>query len=434
MKRMKTMFGLIATACLSAGPLTGCGGSEANLPPVTPVNNPVFDKDAPTDIAVASNNGLGVDLYHQLSRQDEDNGNLFFSPMSVSAALMLTYEGARGETKAEFEDVLSLDGEDPVASHKAYAGVLGRLTAGGKPYELAVANMLWGERTMPFRDAYLDTVRSHYAASFESVDFKTDYETQRKRINGWVSARTKNRVNDLLPEDSLDHLTRLVLVNARYFKATRATEFEEHATANQPFPLQPSGPGGQGGTVKVPMMRQSMEFHAHADMDGYDALRLNYKSNDLSMLILLPDKRDGLKELEKQLDTELIDDAVKSLKPMLVTVTLPKWETTQSCQLKPALKALGMHGAFLGATADFTGLSDSAEAEELYIDDVYHKAFIAVDEAGTEAAASTAVVIKAESAPIGEHVEFKADHPFIYLIRDERTGAILFMGRVTDPS
>jgi serpin B len=430
MKPIKTMLSLIAAVSLSAGTLVGCGGSDANLPAVTPVSNPSFDKDAPTDLAVSSNNSLSVALYQQLNKQDKQIGNLFFSPMSVSAALMLTYEGARNQTKAEFEKVLSLEGADPLASHKAYAGVLGRLAAEDKPYKLAVANALWGEKTMPLRNEFLETVREHYAASFESVDFRHDFENQRKRINTWVSDRTKNRINDLLPEGALDDMTRLVLVNAIYFKSPWAIEFYEGMTKEMPFHVS------NDKHVDVPMMRHSAEYFAYADFEGYDALQMQYKRGDLSMVVLLPDEKDGLSTLEAKLSATMIDRTIAGLKGEAVNVWLPKWETKQDYDLIPSLKGMGMTGAFDASTADFTGLTDSAAGERLKISGVFHKAFIAVDEEGTEAAAATAVVVAEESAalPPEKVYDFKCDHPFVYLIRDNRTGAILFMGRVTDPS
>lgn len=421
-------------------PLIGCGdsggaGDDIPGPPITPVSNPEFDPNAPVDAAVQSNNALAVAMYKQLAEPDQQADNLFFSPTSIAAALMLTYEGSRNQTQAEFEKVLSLKGDDRLAAHKAYAGMLGRLTGEGKPYELSVANALWGEQTMPFRDAFLETVRAHYAASFESVDFKRDFENQRKRINGWVEKRTHDRIKDLLPDGSLDDLTRLVLVNAIYFKAPWAIDFDEGATQPQPFYVMSQKPGDDRATVQVPMMRQFMEHYRYADMDGFNALTMVYKGGDLSMLVLLPDDKAGLPALETKLSAELIAKTVSAMKGEVVNLWLPKWETTQDYDLVPALKALGMKGAFAARTADFTGLSDSAEAEDLYISGVFHKAFIAVDEEGTEAAAATAVVVLAESAAIAEEpIDFRCDHPFIYLIRDNRTGAVLFMGRVTDPS
>lgn len=437
--KMNRIGALLTAACLLAAPLIGCsdgGDRNVDLSTIQPVKNPGFDPKAPTESAVQSNNGFAIDLYRQLAESKEADSNLLFSPVSISAALMLTYEGAKGETQAEFEQVLSLQDTDRLAAHKGYAGVLGRLSGDKQPYELSVANAVWTEQTLPLRDGFVDTLQSHYEAGFESVDFKGDYENQRKRINAWVSDRTHDRINDLLPERSLDDLTRLVLVNAIYFKAEWAMQFEEGSTQDQPFYLLPKQADAAGEKVSVPMMSQGMEHFRHADFDGYDALTLPYDRHDLAMVILLPDEKGGLAALEKRLSTEMIDATVSKMDRTLVNVWLPKWEMTLDYDLIPALKALGMTKAFKSDEADFTGISDSAEAERLYISKAFHKAFIAVDEAGTEAAAATAVVLAEESAfvPQSKPIDFRADHPFIYLIRDQRTGAILFIGRVTDPS
>ena len=403
-------------------------GPGADPPLVTDARSPFF--------AAHSNNTLGVAMYHEMlkmqAKEGKENENLFFSPISISAALMLTYEGARNDTLDEFEKVLSITGDDRSLAHAAYAKTLNKLDGEGKPYELSVANMLWGEKTMPFSNAFLGTLNKHYDANFKSVNFIGDPEAQRTRINSWVSKRTKERIQDLLPPGSIHPDVRLVLVNAIYFKAPWNSPFVKGYTHDRDFHLLPLGEEAHK-TVKVPMMAQDRaEIYEYADLDGFTAVKLPYKSGDLSMVVLLPDEKHGLPTLEKKLSAELIDESIREMKRKYVHVVLPKWKTTQPFKLKPALQAMGMTDAFTRA-ADFTGVSDSEEAKRLFIDNVYHKAFIEVDEAGTEAAAATAVVIRAESAgPRGEL--FQCDRPFVYLIRDERTGAILFMGRVTDPS
>ena len=409
------------------------GGTQDTL---MQVKNPGYDPKAPVQPATQSNNALAIDLYKELSGRGKADDNLFFSPASISAALMLTYEGSRGETQAEFEKVLSLQDADRLAAHKAYAGMLNRYADDKKPYELSIANALWVEKTFPLRDQYVKTLQSYYEAGIESVDFKDDYDAQRKRINAWVEGRTHDRIKDLLPEGTLNQMTRLVLVNAIYFKGKWAAEFKEHATDDEPFHLLPAPNADENKVVTVPMMWQGGEQFSYADFDGYDALQLRYKGRDLSMLVLLPDERYGLPELEKKLSVELIDAAAKKLAPQRVNVWLPRWKMTLDYDLVPALKGLGLKDAFAAKTADFTGVTDSAEGESLYISAIRHKAFIAVDEAGTEAAAATAVTFKTESAPFNQDkpIEFRCDHPFVYLIRDNNTGAILFMGRVTDPS
>lgn len=446
MKRQPLTHCLLA--CLAAAPLAlfGCeetepeAGAPEQIEPASQVlepDPPDFDPDTPVDLAVQGNNALAVDLYRTLVSQGEAGDNLFFSPVSVSAALMLTYEGSRGETQAEFEQVLGLSEAERADAHDAYAGVLGRLSGQDRPYELSVANGLWGEQTMPFREGLLDTLGEHYEAGFASVDFVNDSETHRVQINDWVSSRTQDRINNLLPPRSVNPDTRLVLVNALYFKAEWMLMFEERATRDEDFYLISGDRDVESQSVGVPMMRQSMERFRYGSFEGYEALEMWYEGRDLSMLVLLPDESDGLADLEAELSADLIDQTIAGLSYETINrLRLPKWEMTLEYDLVPALRELGMDRAFVRGQADFTGLSDSAEAEDLFISGVFHKAFIAVDEAGTEAAAATAVVIEAESAvlPPEDPIEFIADHPFVYLIRDNRTGAILFMGRVTDPS
>lgn len=422
--------------------LAGCGGSdpEPSDPDaeVQPVADPSYDPDVSTDLAVQSNNGLAVALYRELAKQGGAGDNLFFSPMSVSAALMLTYEGSRGDTQAAFEKILMLDSADNrLDAHKSYAGVLGRLTADeNAPYELSIANALWAEQTMPLSDSFIQTLQTHYAASLESVDFKGDADNQRNRINAWVSDRTRDRINDLLPEGSVNGMTRVVLANAMYFKGPWTHEFKKRHTQDAAFYLLPDSAGGDAKEVSVPMMRHYPTGFRYAEMDGYAALSLPYKKGDLSMVVLLPDDRAGLPALEGKLDTEMLSNTFASMKYEKVHVWLPKWETTQDYSLVEALEAMGMAVGFDQTAANFSGMNDSSGNGDLFISDVFHKAFIAVDEAGTEAAAATAVIMerKSESREEVKIYKFRADHPFVYIIRDERTGAILFMGRVTDPS
>jgi len=392
-------------------------------------------------VVTQGNNALAVEMYRELVAGGDDGANVFFSPMSISSALSLTYEGARGETMQEFEQVLGVP-SDAIGDwgrpqyHAAMGEVLGILDDEDKPYELAVANSLWGEQSMPFRQGFVDALDNNYDAGLELVDFKGDFETQRVRINDWVADRTHDRIENLLPDGSLDGLTRLVLVNAIYFKAQWATPFQERATQDAEFHLLPTDDGEAVEPATVPTMRHHEKRFAYADLDGFSALELPYEHGDLSMVVLLPDDVDGLSALESSLSSELLAESLEAMAMQSANVWLPKWEMTLDYDLIPALQAMGMEQAFDDRRADFTGITDSAEGEKLCITGVFHKAFIAVDEHGTEAAAATAVVVGLRSAPHRpDHVvNFRADRPFIYLIRDNRSGAILFMGRVTDPS
>ncbi|MEM9599189.1 MAG: serpin family protein [Acidobacteriota bacterium] len=414
---------------------------------MTPSHAEAAEEPAPADawgtqVVAEGSNALAINMYHELVAGGEPRDNVFFSPLSVSAALSLTYEGARGETMAEFEQLLGARQTGRIPAnwgrpeyHAAMGGLLGSLDGDDKPYELAVANALWGERSMPFRPQFVNNLNANYDAGLELVDFKGDPERQRTRINDWVADRTHDRIQGLMPEGSVDGLTRLVLVNAIYFKAEWDKTFYEGATRDAEFYLLPDEVVGEGASVEVPLMHQHEEWFKVGTFDGYAALQMDYAEGDLSMVVLLPDAVDGLSALEEQLTPELIAETVDGLAYQTCNVWLPKWEMTLAYDLIPGLRALGMERAFDAARADFTGISDSADGESLYITGAFHKAFIAVDENGTEAAAATGIAAGAlAAAPPDAVVDFRADHPFVYLIRDNRTGAILFMGRVTDPS
>lgn len=446
MKLIRTL--LTAALCLSAIPAV-----HAQPPAALPFNGPTtvmtlgpdgvirceaLPKPAPVSAyaeAAAANNDFAFAVYADLAGEAEASENLFFSPISVTAALALTYEGARGTTQAGFEQAMSMpEGLDRPGYHGSLSALLGELDGQDKPYALSVANSLWGEQSMPFRDAFLETLDTHYEAGFNSVDFKKAPEQQRKLINEWVEKQTQERIKDLLPAGSIDGLTRLVLANAIYFKGPWQHQFQPRLTQDRPFYMD-SKEQAPADALSTPTMLLPKKTLRHADLDGLNILEMPYKSRDLSMLILLPDDRDGLADLESKLSAKALGRWVTELKHGPVRVLLPKWEATLSTNLVPTLKRLGLSEAFDAGKADFTGMTDSAEGEGLFITDVFHKAFIKVDEEGSEAAAATAVVIGVKSAAIPqEPFAFTADHPFIYVIRDNRSGAVLFIGRMADPS
>jgi len=382
---------------------------------------------APADrVKVAEGiNRFAFDLYAKLKDQE---GNLFLSPYSISTALTMTYAGARGQTAQQMAEVLHFPAnlvDDPDRLHGAYAASIKELNAGGKErgYELAVANRLWGQKGYGFLPDFLGLLKTHYGAGLEEVDFARATEAARQTINGWVEEQTKDKIKELLKPGVLDTMTRLVLTNAIYFKGQWLREFPKDATRDEDFFLAPEK------KVTAPMMNQTGEFGYFGGPD-FQALELPYKGEDLSMVVLLPKAKDGLADLEKALSAEKVAEAVAKLRKQKVMVVLPKFKTTAEFeQLKEPLIALGMKDAF-GTDADFSGMNGK---KDLFISAVVHKAFVAVDEEGTEAAAATAVVVKLtalrEPPPI-----FRADHPFVFLIRDKRSGAVLFLGRLTDPT
>ena len=370
--------------------------------------------------AANSNNAFAFDLYRQLR---EKEGNLFFSPASISTALAMTSAGAKGMTEEQMAEVLHLNLPEP-RRHEATGRLSQLLNAEEKGYQLRMANRLWGQKTYPFREAFLDVTRAQYGAELASLDF-AQTEEARKTINAWVEKQTAGKIVDLIPAGVLDEMTRLVLTNAIYFKGKWSDEFKKERTEDAAFYLTKSR------EVTVPMMHQTRKFLYAETKDG-QVLRLPYAGDDLSMIVLLPREVDGLAALEKSLDADAFDGWTSKLRAREVRVFLPRFKMTAEFQLADALKALGMTLAFSNE-ADFSGIST---VEGLNISAVIHKAFVDVNEEGTEAAAATAVVIAPTAAPVDDPQEpavFRADHPFVFVIRDNRTGAVLFAGRVTNP-
>jgi serpin B len=380
----------------------------------------VADVAAARDFASA-NNAFGFDLW----RATRKPGNLAVAPASVSLALGMTWAGARGETAAQMGKVLHM------ADVPAMAASMGeQLAQWNDPshgaYALSVVDRLFGEQTASFEPEFLALMKDRFAAPLEPVDFIRGFEAARGRINGWVKGETKDRIVDLLPEGSLDSDTRLVLTNAVYFKGDWLRPFEPDAT----YPGEFFVDGRAAKTVK--RMRQVAQF-AYASTDALQIVELPYQGEHLALDLVLPKQRDGLDALEQALDADGFAKLVGALRPTMVELTVPKFklEMPSSLALKEALVELGMTLPFTGG-ADFTGISKTIKP--LFIDDVFHKTFVAVDEKGTEAAAA-AVVMRTESAMIEpEGVAFLADHPFLFVLRDTRSGAVLFIGHVADPS
>ncbi|HUS45663.1 MAG TPA: serpin family protein [Phycisphaerae bacterium] len=373
-------------------------------------------------------NRFAFDLYAKLKDQE---GNLFLSPYSISTALTMTYAGARGTTAEQMDDVLCLPGAPeeapggPPYLHAAFAALQNDLNAGGRNghYELAVANLLWGQKDYAFLPEFLNLLEANYGARLETVDFAGATEAARQSINAWVERRTRDKIKELLKPGILDRLTRLVLTNAIYFKGQWLREFPKDATRDEDFFVTPDK------KVTAPMMHQTEEF-GYFEGPDFQALELSYKGEDLAMLVLLPKERDGLVGLEKALSAEKVADTVAKLRKQKVIVALPKFKTTAEFTLNEPLIALGMGDAFNPGKADFSGMNGR---KDLFISAVVHKAFVDVSEEGTEAAAATGVVMALTALPEPPPV-FRADHPFLHLIRDRQSGAILFLGRLTDPT
>lgn len=376
-------------------------------------------------LLIEGNSAFAFELYQALKGEE---GNLFYSPYSISLALAMTYAGARGETAQQMADTLHfLLGQDRL--NPAFNWLAAELAKRGqgaqgkdaKGFRLNVANAIWGQKDYEFLPAFLDVLAENYGAGLRILDFITETEASRLAINQWVSDQTEGRIKDLIPPGAIDALTRLVLTNAIYFNAAWENPFDKKMTANGSFYLL------NGEQITVPMMRQTESFGYTAG-EGYQAVELPYDGNELSMVILLP-ASGNFEAFEAGLQAQQVSGIISSLQSAQVALTMPKFEFQSEFSLKDTLSGMGMPDAFSGA-ADFSRMTGN---HELFISDVVHKAFVAVDEAGTEAAAATAVIMPT-AAPPEPTVEVTLDRPFIFLIRDIETGAILFVGRVLNPS
>jgi len=381
---------------------------------------------APADISSLTdgNNVFAFNLYELLS---EEEGNLFYSPYSISAALAMTYAGARGDTEKQTADTLqfylsqnqlhpafnSLDQE--LASRGE--GAKGK---DGEGFRLNIVNAIWGQKDYAFLTSFLDTLAENYGAGLRILDFINETEPSRITINDWVSDETEGRIENLIPQGAISQVTRLVLTNAIYFNAAWQYPFEEDATSPGVFYLL------NGDEVTVPMMEQQESF-SYTEGDNYQAVELPYDGQELSMVILLPDSGQ-FETFEEDIEYQQVKDIIENLERREVRLTMPKYEFDSSFGLKKTLIDMGMPVAF-SADADFSGMTGE---KDLFISDVIHKAFVSVDEAGTEAAAATAVIMELTAMPEAP-VEVTLNRPFIFLIRDIETGAILFVGRVMNP-
>ncbi|NIM19985.1 MAG: serpin family protein [Candidatus Latescibacteria bacterium] len=374
-----------------------------------------------TGDVVKSNNAFAVSLYDKLKREE---GNLFFSPFSISTALAMTYAGAKGETASQMSNALRFALKAD-RLHHIYGAVMKDLNARGETggYELSVANALWGQKGVKLLEQFLDLVQASYGAGVKDIDFAGDPEAARLEINGWVEEKTKEKIKNLLARGTITPLTRLVLTNAIYFKGDWASKFDEARTQDAPFFLV------SGDSVDVPFMSQTDEY-AYMETEDFQALSLPYVNEELSMVVLLPRKNDGLSALEDSLSQENLAGWTQRFHKREVTVYLPKFKMTSAFKLNEVLESLGIVNAFDPGLADFSGMTGN---RDFYMWAVVHKAYVDVNEEGTEAAAATGVVMGITSVMPEEIPVFRADHPFIFMIRDNKTKSILFMGRLAEP-
>jgi serpin B len=377
--------------------------------------------EANDDIVIASNQ-FAFEFYSNL--KDVEEGNIFFSPYSISTALAMTYEGARGQTAREIQSVFHFP-ESESARRTSFLAIHNQLNRPSAEYKLHTANALWIEKDYQLLEEYTGAIESYYGGKATNLDFVSQAENARLTINSWVEEKTNDKIKELFKPGSINQLTRLVITNAIYFKGTWAKQFDEEETKEEDFRITPDS------AIKVPMMRLAGEdarFN-YTENENLQVLEMIYEGGDLSMLVLLP-KDDDIKALEDSLTLENLQLWRDELAGQRVDVYMPKFTFTREYSLNDDLRKMGMPLAFEADKADFSGIDGT---KELFIHTIVHKAFVEVNEEGTEAAAATGVVVGITSMPPPPPV-FRADHPFIFMIQQRETGNILFLGRVSNPT
>ena len=430
------VFAVVMTGCRAPGAragqekedslVTSQGGSDVLISDV--------ERAVPEDVSdeqlgelVKGNTAFALDMYQDLAGKSTDN--VFFSPISISLALALTYAGAGGDTAAQMADVLgfSMPQDELHPAFNTLERWLSRVSKdreGGDTFKLNIANALWGQEGHSFQEPFLDTLAENYGAGMHSVDFRADPAAAGKIINQWAADQTEDKIQNLIPDGMLTSDARLVLTNAIYFFARWAEQFKEARTEKEDFHLL------DGNTEQVDMMHQRNDF-AYTTGDGYKALSMNYEGRDFSMVVVLPDQG-RFEEIEKALDAGMLSGDMHYGE---VDLKLPRFKIEADYSLGEILAGMGMTDAFSEGIADFTAMDGVTDETRLYIGFVLHKAYIDVDENGTEAAAATAVAMMAGAAPgpPPQPLMFHADRPFLFVIRHNDTNTILFMGRVMNP-
>ena len=432
-KRFRSRLAItILAAVVIVALLAGCNNSatpNANIGLAQSDAQRIMAPDIPaadTAELVTGNNAFALDLYEELQSEE---GNLFFSPYSISTALAMTYAGSRGETEQQMADTLhfSLSQNQLHPAFNALDLQLVSNEEGGKSdkktdFTLRTANSLWGERDYSFLPEFLDTLARNYGAGMRLVNFKTAPEPARIAINDWVSDQTEEKIKDLIPQGAINPMTRIVLANAIYFYADWQRQFDPNATRDAAFTLLDKE------QVTVPMMSQLSGF-LYTQGEGYQAVEMPYVGGKAAMTIVVPNSGE-FTDFDSSITADQIDEIIANLERKQVQLSLPKFTYESEFSLAGILAQMGMRDAIDPMAADFSGMDGT---RELFISAVIHKAFVAVDEEGTEAAAATAVVMAASGMPIVD-VTLTIDRPFIYLIRDTETGSILFIGRVLNPA
>ncbi len=416
------LLSLVATALPTQANLSANKASNPSLSDVAVqlTREPIAQQRTDVATVLKGNQLFALELYGQLRQQ---KGNLFVCPYSISTALAMTYVGARGDTATQIANVFHFT----LSQERLHPAIAALITNQNINYgsQFSTANRLWGQKGYGFLDTFVKTTSDYYRAGLQEVDFASATEESRHAINTWVAQKTQDKIQDLLSPGILTANTKFVLTNAAYFKADWEMPFDKNLTKEKPFSITATQ------QVQVPMMHQKAYFR-YAERDELQVLDLPYIGNKLSMVILLPNQVDGLADLESRLTPENLEnwlsfsevryDASEGLR-----VWLPKFKMSSEFNLKEVLSNMGMPLAFIDGVANFSGINEKAP---LAISAVVHKTFVDVNEEGTEAAAATAVVGGTRGRP---PPSFVADHPFLFLIRDNQSGSILFIGRVVNP-
>lgn len=383
----------------------------------------------------ADQRDFAFSLLEQLAEDGDDN--LFVSPYSIAAALAMVYAGADGQTRREMAETLHFRLDDE-ALHPAFNRLERELAApaetrpdnDGDAFRLDVINQTWGHETFDFQQDYLSLLARHYGAGMRQVDFRNAFEAVRQEINDWVADQTEQRIEDLLPQQSLNADTRFVLVNAIYFLASWKHAFDEDQTSDQPFTRL------DGGAVDVPLMRQTERFGYHSDEQTV-AVSMPYVGDEIELVAMMPADPEQFNQWAAGLDRETYDQVRDSMSEREVALHFPRFESGSDLKLSEVLRRMGMIDAFDECAADFrgiTGVEPCIVDRSLYIDEIFHKSFVDIDEAGTEAAAATAVAMMRVTALPPEPTTVRFDRPFYYFIHDRPTGTVLFAGRMLDPT
>lgn len=416
MKYLVFFLFLIMVGC--SAPSGGTSSDSANSARGEAAKELKSQPDTARSVETArANNRFAFHLYKQLSSEGD---NLFFSPYSISSALAMTYAGAQGNTREEMSEVFGFY-KDNITHARGYQALQNHIDSlSQEELELNVANGLWCQQDYKFLQEFLNINQEYFSAVVRQVNFKKNYQQVRKQINQWVEKKTNEKIQDLIDEGVLDRMTRLVLVNAIYFNGKWAHPFDQENTQSDDFYTTPEH------TQEVPFMNQSLQLPYYEEK-LFKAVELPYTQGKLSMLILLPQKHEYLTRIEDELSGACYESLTDSMREQQVDLSIPRFKLRAKYQLNDPLRKMGMESAFAG-NADFSGMTGS---KDLYISDIVHQSYVEVDEKGTEAAAATGVVMRKTS--IVEKKHFKADHPFLFIIKDQESQVILFIGKMHHP-